>query len=83
MPPDSTPEPRTTLHYVPGTCALGVHIALEWAGAPYKAHRLSQADLRSPDYLALNPAGVVPTLIQDGAVMTEASAILLALARQA
>ncbi len=82
MPPDNDSEPLTTLHYMPGTCALGVHIALEWAGAPYEARRLSQEDLHSPDYLALNPAGVVPTLIQDGAVMTEASAILLALARQ-
>ncbi len=71
-----------TLYYMPGTCALGVHIALEWAGAPYRAIEVTRENLISPDYLAINPAGVVPTLVTDDEVLTEASAILLHLARR-
>ncbi|MEM7488909.1 MAG: glutathione S-transferase family protein [Pseudomonadota bacterium] len=73
---------RPKLFYMSGTCALGVQIALEWAGTPYDAERVGRDELRSPAYLAINPAGVVPTLILDGAILTEASAILLALARR-
>lgn len=35
---------------------------------------------KSPGYLALNPAGVVPTLLIDGAPMSEVGAILVYLA---
>ncbi len=77
--PDNT---RPKLYYMPGTCALAVQIALEWAGEPYDAQQIQRDQLMSPDYLAINPAGVVPTLIVDGEVLTEASAILLALARR-
>ena len=71
-----------TLYFMPGTCALGVHIALEWAGAPYELREVRREDLRSPAYLALNPTGVVPALTIDGRTLTEASATLLALARR-
>lgn len=71
-----------TLYYMPGTCALGVHIALEWARAPYRAIEVTRQSLTAPDYLAINPAGVVPTLVTYGEVLTEASAILLYLARR-
>ncbi|WP_199864583.1 glutathione binding-like protein [Rhizobium sp. EC-SD404] len=66
---------------MPGTCALGIHIALEWAGIPFEAIRLKRSDLASDRYLSINPMGVVPTLRFDGEALTEASAILLALAR--
>ncbi|MDB5452193.1 MAG: Glutathione S-transferase [Caulobacteraceae bacterium] len=66
------------LFYVPGTCALAAHIALEEAGAPFEAVRLSFADnqQRSPEYLALNPKGRVPALVTDRGVITENIAIL-------
>src|SRR5690606_36374948 len=35
---------------------------------------------KSPEYLALNPSGVVPTLVIDGEPMSEAAAILMHLA---
>lgn len=66
---------------MPGTCALGVHIALEWSGAPYTVEKIDFGSLRSPDYLAKNPSGVVPTLMVGDQALTEASAIMLALAR--
>lgn len=66
-----------TLYWLPGTCALGIHAALEMIGAPYAARRLERSDLRAPEYLAINPMGVVPTLVEDGVVHVEAGAMLL------
>lgn len=67
------------LYYFPGSCALAVHIALEWVGEPYEAENVPHEGLNAPDYLALNPAGVVPTLVSDGVPQTEVAAILLQL----
>ena len=64
------------LYYSPGTCALGDHIALEWIGQPFETVRLSAEERRTPAYLALNPAGVVPTLDDDGWILTQNVAIL-------
>ena len=72
-------KPPRRLYYMPGTCALAVHVALEWVGKPYEAINQPRDQLRSQDYLAINPLGVVPTLIQDGVVLVEAGAILLTL----
>jgi len=70
-----TDTPRR-LYYMPGTCALAVHVTLEWIGKPYEAINQPRDQLRSPEYLAVNPMGVVPTLVQDGAPLVEAGAIL-------
>ena len=67
------------LYFFPGSCALAVHIALEWIGEPYDAENVPHEALHSPGYLALNPAGVVPTLVTDGVPLTEVAAILLSL----
>ncbi|WP_430390627.1 glutathione S-transferase family protein [Dyella sp. 20L07] len=65
------------LYYLPGACSLADHIVLEWIGQPYEAHRVPREELRSPDYLRINPAGVVPALQEDdGWVLTENAAIL-------
>jgi len=66
------------LYYAPGSCSLASHIALEDAGADYKAVRmdLKAQDQRSEAYLALNPLGRVPALAVDGEVLTENAAIL-------
>ncbi len=65
------------LYWMPGTCALAIHVALEQIGAPYQATQVGRDELKSPAYLALNPAGVVPTLVEDGEALVEAGAILL------
>jgi glutathione S-transferase len=71
------------LYYGVGTCALAVHIALEEAGAPYKAHRLDMKanQQNSPDYLAINPKGRVPALVTDRGALTETPAILAFIAQ--
>ncbi|WP_395699714.1 glutathione S-transferase family protein [Aquabacterium sp.] len=67
-----------TLYYAPNTCALASHIALEQAGADYRAVRVDFArnEQRSPEYLKLNPKGRVPALVSDRGVLTETPAIL-------
>ena len=71
------------LYYAPGTCALASHIALEEAGAPYSAERLSfkENQQNSADYLKVNPKGRVPALVTDKGVLTETPAILAFIAQ--
>ncbi len=66
------------LYYAPGACSLAPHIVLEELGFPYATSRLNLAegDQRKPEYLKLNPAGRVPTLMVDGKALTENVAIL-------
>lgn len=64
------------LYYSPGACSLADHIVLEWTGKPYEAVSLSREDRKTPEYLAINPAGAVPALEHDGWVLTQNSAIL-------
>ena len=69
---------RPTLFTMPGTCALSVHIALKWTGADYALQVMKRGANREPSFLAMNPAGQVPTVkLEDGRVLTEAHAILL------
>lgn len=71
-----------TLYYAPGAASFCVHwLLLELGQAPL----LQRVDLRAgeqkqPAYLAMNPAGVVPTLLVDGEPFAESSALLLHLA---
>ena len=66
------------LYYVPGTCALASHIALQEAGATYTTERLDfkKNQQQSPQYLAVNPKGRVPALVTDHGTLTETPAIL-------
>ena len=60
-----------------GTCALSVHIVLEWIGDPFEIEVMAHGENRAPAYLAINPSGHVPALrLNDGTVLTEAAAIL-------
>jgi glutathione S-transferase len=67
-----------TLYYARGTCALASHLALEYAGAPYRTVRIDfgKKEQRSPEYLRLNPKGRVPALVTEQGVLTETPALL-------
>ena len=54
------------LYYLPGSCALGPHIALEYSGLPYEAVRVERGRQTDPAYLAINPLGRVPTPVRSG-----------------
>jgi glutathione S-transferase len=72
----------TTLYYSPSTASLVVHWLLIELDVPHTLHALDfdKQEQKSPDYLAINPAGVVPALAIDGQVITEAAAIVMHLA---
>lgn len=71
------------LYYAPGTCALASHIALEEAGADYATERLNFKvnQQNSPEYLAINPKGRVPSLVTDRGILTETPAMLAYIAQ--
>ncbi len=72
-----------TLYFAPGASSFAVHIALHEIGVAFEARPMSfkQNDMRSAEFLALNPEGKVPTLVVDGRPLTEVAAILFYLAR--
>lgn len=72
----------TTLYGSTSTAALVVHWLLIELGIEHELVLLDfdAREHKSAEYLALNPAGVVPTLLIDGLVLTEAAAIALYLA---
>jgi glutathione S-transferase len=71
------------LYYAPGTCALASHIALEEAAAAYTTERLDfkANQQNSPEYLAINPKGRVPSLVTDRGILTETPAMLVFIAQ--
>jgi glutathione S-transferase len=73
-----------TLYFVPGSSSIAIHIALQEIGVPFEARPISFArkEQRTPDFLALNPEGKVPTLLIDGRPLTEVAAILFYLAKR-
>ena len=64
------------LYYLPGACSLVPHTALEWIGKPYEAEAVSREKLKSPEYLALNPQGAVPLLVDGDLALSQNMAIL-------
>ncbi len=64
------------LYTLPGACSLASHIVLEWIGQPYQATILNHDEIRTPQFLKLNPAGAVPVIEHDGWVLTQNAAIL-------
>jgi glutathione S-transferase len=71
------------LYYTPGTCALASHIALQETGAAYTAERIDfkTNQQNSPEYLAINPKGRVPSLVTDRGILTETPAMLVFIAQ--
>lgn len=73
-----------TLYYAPGSANLVVHLTLLEIGAPHTLERidLEAGQQRSAAYLAINPNGVVPTLVFDGMPHSEAAALTMLLAER-
>ncbi len=70
------------LYSASGTCATAMHIVLEWICEPYEVKNLSFPEMKAPEYLAINSAGVVPTLVDGDLTLPEGMAILLHLVDQ-
>ncbi|MGV2292970.1 glutathione S-transferase family protein [Trinickia sp. YCB016] len=72
------------LYYSPGAASMAVHWMLIELGVPFEA-RLVDIDAgaqHAPEYLRLNPAGRVPTLVVDGIPRRESTALLMLLAER-
>jgi glutathione S-transferase len=73
-----------TLYYSPGTASMAVHWMLIEMGVAFEARPIDieTGAQRSAEYLRLNPAGRVPTLVVDGAPRGESAALLMLLAER-
>lgn len=73
-----------TLYYSPGAASMAVHWMLIEIDVPFDAVLvdLDAGAQRDPDYLRLNPAGRVPTLVIDGQPHSESAALLMLLAER-
>jgi glutathione S-transferase len=68
-----------TLYNAPqSTCSQRVRFVLNAKGLPFEEKKLDllAGDQLAPDYLALNPNGVVPTLDHDGNIVIDSSVII-------
>lgn len=72
------------LYYSPGACSLAAHIILEEIGEPFEARqvRIREGEHLRTEYLAINPHGRVPTLVDGEFTLAESPAILTYLAHK-
>ena len=72
------------LYYAPGAASLAVHWLLIELDVAFEARRLDleAQEHKRPEYLALNPNGLVPTLVIDGRPAYESAALLTLLAER-
>jgi glutathione S-transferase len=70
------------LHYHPSNASMAPHLLLEEIGAPFELVFVDRANgaHKSAAYLALNPNGLIPVLVDGDLVLFEAAAICLHLA---
>lgn len=67
------------LHYFPGNASMTPHLLLRELGVPFELRFVDRAAMahKSPDYLALNPNGLIPVLVDGDLVLYETAAIVL------
>ena len=67
------------LHYFPGNASMTPHVLLEELGVPFELKLVDRANNahRSPEYLKLNPNGLIPVLVDGDLVLYETAAIVL------
>lgn len=64
------------LYSKPGACSTADHIALQWTGAPFEFVQVTGEMMKSPAYLAMNPSGTVPLLVDGDFALTQNAAVL-------
>jgi glutathione S-transferase len=69
-------ETRMKLYTKPGACSTADHIALQWTGQPFELEILDKASMKAPAYLAINPTGAVPAIVDGDFVLTQNAAIM-------
>ncbi|KAI8618246.1 thioredoxin-like protein [Chytriomyces sp. MP71] len=69
-------DAKITLYTNRGLWAHRVHIALEELGLPYEEVRVDTSVPRASEYLAINPRGLVPSLVYNGEIIVESAIIV-------
>ncbi len=64
------------LYSKPGACSTADHIALQWTGQPFEVEVVTTQQIKEPAYLALNPAGSVPLVVDGDFVLPQNAAIM-------
>lgn len=64
------------LYSKPGACSTADHIALQWTGQPFEVEVVTQQQIKEPAFLAMNPAGAVPVIVDGDFVLTQNAAIM-------
>ena len=64
------------LYTKPGACSTADHIALQWTGQPFEFEVLDKDSMKAPAYLAINPTGAVPAVVDGDFVLTQNAAIM-------
>lgn len=74
---------KLALYYAPMTCALVPYVTLTEAGAEFAVENVNSrsGQLKTPEFLKLNPKHKVPVLVIDGEPLTENIAIQIWIAR--
>lgn len=77
-------EQPAIFYYYPFSCSTAAHIVLEESGLPYNRLFLDlpSGEHKEPEYLAKNPKGTVPALLDKNGLLTENQAILTYIADQ-
>jgi glutathione S-transferase len=67
------------LHYFPGNASMTPHMLLRELGVPFELKLVDRAANahKSPEYLKLNPNGLIPVLVDGALVLYETAAIVL------
>jgi glutathione S-transferase len=70
------------LHYFPGNASFTPHVLLHEIGVPFELRLVDRTRNahKSPEYLKLNPNGLIPVLVDGDLVLYETAAICLHLA---
>lgn len=65
-------------YHNPQSRAQMAHLMLEEAGAPYRTVLIdfAKGEHKTPEFLAINPMGKLPTIVHRGVVVTETAAII-------
>lgn len=68
------------LYGLVGACSFVPHVALEWvklhANQDYEFQAVSREFIKTPEFLALNPRGAVPLLVDSDLVLSQNQAIV-------
>ncbi|MCD8563158.1 MAG: glutathione S-transferase family protein [Alphaproteobacteria bacterium] len=67
------------LYCLSGACSMSPHIVLNELGQDVKLHMLSREtnEIKSPEFLKINPRGQIPVLVEDGKVLREGAAMIV------